>query len=170
MVSTVEPPTPTPVTLIDPSLLPSEALVEQLDGVPVGQHIVLVLREDRFTQALATYLATKPRAIYRDVDVGFSPAQVKVQGKIRVFGVWVSATVWGSLQAQDCRAEATITDLSVGGLLTPALVREEARKLIHGELEKALDDLFKNLPLCLESIEVLDGVAILEGTKQRLET
>jgi hypothetical protein len=169
VVSTVEPPTPTPVTLIDPSLLPSEALVEQLDDIPVGQHVVLVLHEDHFAQALATYLATKPRAIYRDVDVQFSPAQVKVRGGIRVFGVWVSATVWGNLQAQDCRAKVMITDLSVGGLLTPALVRQEARKLIHSELEKALDDLFKTLPVCLESIEVLDGVAIVEGPRQQLE-
>ena len=157
------------MTLVDPILLPSDGLAEQLAGIPVGQHVVLVFHEDHFTQALATYVATKPRAIYRDVDVRFLPAQVEVQGRIRVFGVWVSATVWGNLQAQDCQAKVTMTDLSVGGSLTPALVRQEARKLIHGELEKALDGLFRTLPVCLESIEVLDGVAIVEGVKQQLE-
>jgi len=168
-VSTVEPPAPTPVTLIDPNLISNEALVEQLEGVPVGQRIVLVIHDDHFTEELATYLATKPQAIYRDIDVRFSPGQVEVQGRIRVFGVWMPATVWGNLQAQDCHAEATITDLSVGGSLTPAFVREQARKLICGELEKALDELFKTLPICLESIEVLEGVALAEGTKQQVE-
>jgi len=157
------------MTLVDPSLLPSDGLAEQLAGVPVGQHVVLVFHEDRFAQALAAHVAAEPRAIYRDVDVQFSPAQVEMRGRICVFGVWVSATVRGNLQAQDCQAKVTVTDLSVGGLLTPALMRQEARRLIHGELDKAVDGLFRTLPLCLESIEVLDGVAIVEGTKQQLE-
>jgi hypothetical protein len=157
------------VTLVDPILLPSDGLTEQLAGIPVGQHVLLVFHEDHFTQALATYVATEPRAIYRDVDVQFSAAQVEIRGRIRVFGVWVSATVRGNLQAQDCQAKVTVTDLSVGGSLTPALVRQEARKLIHSELEKALDGLFRTLPVCLESVEVLDGVAIVKGAKQQLE-
>jgi hypothetical protein len=157
------------VTLNNPSLLPSEALVEKLEGIPVGQHIVLVLHQDHFSEALADFLATEPRAIYRDPDVRFSEGQVEVQGEIRVLGVWVSAIVWGNLQAQDCHVKATITDLSVGSLLTPTLVREEARKRIHGELEKAVDALFETLPVCLERIELQDGVAIVEGTRRRLE-
>jgi len=163
--STVEPPTPTPVTLVDPSLL-STALVEQLEGIPVGQHVVLVLHEDHFTRELATFLTTQPQANYRIAAIRFSPGQIEAQGEIRVFGVWVSTTVWGSLDAQDCQAQATITDFSIGGLLTPVLVREEARKLIHGQLEEVMDNLFETLPVCLESVEVLDGVAILNGTKQ----
>jgi len=57
----------------------------------------------------------------------------------------------------------------VGSLLTPAIVRQEARRLIQSELDKALDDLFKTLPVCLERIEILDGIAIAEGTKQKIE-
>lgn len=157
------------MTLVDPNLISNEALVERLGGVPAGQRIVLVIHDDHFTEELATYLATKPQAIYRDIDVRFSAGQVEVQGRIRVLGVWMPATAWGNLLAQDCQVEATITDLSVGGSLTPAFVREQARKLIYGELEKALDELFKTLPICLESIEVLEGVAIAEGAKQQVE-
>ena len=162
-------PTPTPVTLVDPILTSSESLIGELDVVPVGQDVVLVIHDDHFTQELAAYLAAKPQAVYRDVDVRFSPGQVQVQGEIRVLGVWVRATVWGDLRAQDCHVRSPITDLSVGSLLTPAIVRQEARRLIQSELDKALDDLFKTLPVCLERIEILDGIAIAEGTKQKIE-
>ena len=154
------------MTLVDPSLASSELLIGELDAIPVRQDVVLVIHDDHLTQEMAVYLATKPQALYRDVDVRFSPGQIKVQGKIRVLGVWLPATVWGDLQAQDCHVQAPITDLSVGNLLTPALVRQKARRLVQSELDKALDDLFKTLPVCLERIEVLDGIAIAEGTKQ----
>lgn len=158
-------PSPTPVTLIDPSLTESESLTKQLEAMPVGQRIVVVLHDDHFTQELAAYLATNPQAIYRDVNVRFLPGQVEVQGQIRVLGVWIPATVWSDLQVEHCRIKAPITDFSVGGVLTPSFLRDEAGKLVQSELEKALDDLFKSLPVCLERIEVSEGVATAEGTK-----
>ncbi len=162
-------PTPTPVTLIDPALLSSEALPEQLKSMPVGGRVVLVLHDDHFTQELATYLAATPEAIFRDVEVRFWPTRVEMQGKIRALGVWVPATTWGNLHVQECHLKVEITDLAVGGALTPSFVREQASKLIHDEIEKILDDLFQNVPVCPESITVLDGSAIVEGTKRPAE-
>lgn len=154
------------MTLIDPSLTSTEFLVEQLDALPTGQRIVLILHDDHLTQELATCLATKPDAVYRNVEFRFSPGQIEVRGEIRVLGWRVPATVWGDLRVQDCHIEAPITGLSVGGALTPAFVGDEASKHIQSELERVLGGLFETLPLCLESIEVQDGVAIAEGARQ----
>ena len=159
-------PTPTPLTLVDPGLVSSASLAEELAAMPAGQRVVLHLTDDHLTRELAAYLSTQPQAIYRNAEVRFSPGQVELGGEIRVLGFWVPATVWGHLQAQDCRVQASITDLSVGGLFTPAFLREEAAKLIQGELDKALDVLFTALPLCLESVEVGDGAAVVEGIKR----
>ncbi|UCC64626.1 MAG: hypothetical protein JSV36_06150 [Anaerolineae bacterium] len=159
-------PTPTPVTLVDPSLASSTSLADELIAMPAGQRVVLHLYDDHLTRELAAYLATQPQAIYRNARVRFSPGQVELGGEIRVLGFWVPATVWGHLQAQDCRVQASITDLSAGGLFTPAFLREEAAKLIQGELDKALNVLFTALPLCLESVEIGDGAAIVQGIKR----
>lgn len=154
------------MTLVDPGLASSTSLAEELVAMPVGQRVILHLHDDHLTRELAAYLAAQPQAIYRNAKVRFSPGQVELGGEIRVLGFWVPATVWGHLQAQDCRVQASITDLSVGGLFTPAFLREEAAKLIQGELDNALDVLFTALPLCLESVEIGDGAAIVEGIKR----
>ena len=134
--------------------------------MPAGQRMILMLHDDHFARELTTHLTTKPEAIYRNVDVHFSRGQVEVYGEIRVLGWWVPATVWGNLRAQDCHIEALITDLSVGGALTPDFVCEEAGRLVQSELEKVLDGPFETLPICLESVQVLDGIAVVEGIKE----
>jgi hypothetical protein len=154
--------TPTPLVVADPSLTDRASLEQQFWAAQPGQRLVLRLHDDHLTRQAAAYLAAQPETTYRNVTVRFTPGLVELDGQVNVLGLWAPATVRGQVTVGDCRPAAEITSLAVGGLLTPRWARDYVADLIYDALDRYPDD----LPICLESVEVRQGEAIVTGIKR----
>ena len=155
-------PAVTLVVITDPSLTDRESLERQLQAAQQGQQLAVLVHDDHVSQEIAAYLATQPEAVYRNVTVRFTPGLVELEGEVEIAGLWVPATVRGQAGARDCQPEVTITELEVGGFLTPDWARDYVADLVYDVLDRYPDD----APVCLERIEVRQGEALLEGTKR----
>jgi len=154
--------TPTPLVVIDPSLTDRASLEQQFWTAQAGQQLVLRLHDDHLTRQVAAYLAGQPETTYRNVTVRFTPGVVELAGQVNVLGLWAPATVRAQVTVSDCRPAADITSLAVGGLLTPRWARDYVADLVYDALDRYPDD----LPICLESVEVRQGEAIVTGIKR----
>jgi len=155
-------PTPTPLVITDPSLTDRELLEQQFQEAQVGRRLVILVHDDHLEREIAAYLATQPEAPYRNVTVRFTPGVVELGGEVEVLGLWVPATIRGQVKVSDCRPEATITELEVGGLLTPRWIRDYVTDLVYDALDLYPDDLL----VCLESVQIKEREALVEGTKR----
>jgi hypothetical protein len=152
----------TSVVITDPSLTDRGALERQLQAAQQGQQLAVLVHDDHVSREIAAYLATQPEAVYRNVTVRFTPGLVELEGEVEIAGLWVPATVRGQAGARDCQPEVTITELEVGGFLTPGWARDYVANLVYDVLDRYPDD----APVCLERVEVRQGEALLEGTKR----
>lgn len=155
-------PIPTPLSITNPSLTDRALLERQFQEAAIGQQVVLLVHDDHLEREIAAYLATQLEVAYRNVTVRFTPELVELGGEVQVLGIWVPATVRGQVMVRDCLPEATITELEVGGFLTPRWARDYVANLIYDTLDRYPDDLL----VCLESISVREGEAVVEGTKR----
>jgi hypothetical protein len=152
----------TSVVITDPSLTDRGSLERQLQAAQQGQQLAVLVHDDHVSREIAAYLATQPEAVYRNVTVRFTPGLVELEGEVEIAGLWVPATVRGQAGARDCQPEVTITELEVGGFLTPDWARDYVASLVYDVLDRYPDD----APVCLERVEVRQGEALLEGTKR----
>ncbi len=155
-------PTPTPLVVTDPSLTNRELLEQQFRETQTGQRLTLRIHDDHLEREIAAYLATQPDAPYRKVTVRFTPGLVELGGQVKVLDFWVPATVRAQATVRECQPQATITGLTVGGLLTPRWARDYVASLIYDALDRYPDD----LAICLESIDVQEGEATVEGNRR----
>lgn len=153
---------PTPLVVVDPSLTDRAVLEQQFQQARVGQQLVLLVHDDHVERELAAFLNTQTNLDYRNVTVRFLPGLVELGGEVRAMGLWIPATVRGPVTARDCLPEATITELEVGGFLTPRWVSDFVADLVYRELDRYPSD----LPVCLEQIQVGEGEATISGYKR----
>jgi hypothetical protein len=154
--------TPTPLAVVDPSLTDRAALERQFREAQADQEMVLLVHDDHLEREIAAYLATQPEAGYRNVTVRFRPGLVELGGDVEAVGLWIPATVRGVVTVQSCVPEATITELEVGGFLTPRWVRDYVANLVYDALDRYPDD----LAVCLTAVTVGEGEATVEGVKR----
>lgn len=154
--------TPTPLIITDPSMTDRATLERQFQTAQVGQKLVLLVHDDHLEREIAAYLATQPETGYRNVTVRFMPGLVELGGEVQAMGLWIPATVCGTVTMQDCVPEATITELAVGGFLTPRWVRDYVADLVYDALDRYPHD----LAVCLTAVTVGEGEATVEGVKR----
>jgi len=152
----------TPLTVTDPSLTDRELLEQQFRAAQTGQELVLLIHDDHLEREIAAYLAAQQETGYRNVSVRFKPGLVELGGEVQVLSLWVPATVWGQVAVRDCKPEATITELEVGGFLTPKWAKDYIANLVYDALDRYPDD----PPVCLESVEIREGEALVKGSKR----
>jgi len=155
-------PTAAPLILTDPSLTDRALLEEQLYAAPSGQRLVLRISQEHLTREIAAYLSTQTDPVYRQVTVRFTPGLVTLEGEVKVAGLWIPATVEAQATVSDCRPEATITGLAVGGLFTPRWARDFVADLVYDALDRYPQDLL----ICLESIAIGEGETVIEATRR----
>ena len=150
------------VTITDPSLTDRESLERQFREAQIGQELILIVHDDHIEREIAAYLTTQSETPYRNVTVHFTPGLVELGGEVEVLGLWVPATVWGQLSVENCMPEAVITELEIGGFLTPKWAKDYVAGLVYGVLDRYPDD----LAVCLTAIEVREGEATVKGLKR----
>ncbi len=155
-------PTAAPLVITDPSLTDRALLEEQLYAAPSEQRLVLRIGQDHLTREIAAYLSTQTDPVYRQVTVRFTPGLITLEGEVKVAGLWIPATVEAQATVSDCRPEATITGLAVGGLFTPRWARDFVADLLYDALDRYPEDLL----ICLESIAIGKEEAVIEATRR----
>lgn len=113
---------------------------------PTGEGEVTVrLDEATLTQQLNARMAGKPigdtplgAATARDLQVRLRGGQMQATGTARVGGADVPIAVTGTVEAQDGRAVARVTDARVGGVPLPDGVRAQVEQSIQSQLDQAV--------------------------------
>ncbi len=162
------PPQPTAALSSSPLLLAEPAfdslmhLNAEMNRSAVGRAVQIRYGEAMLNQELTSLLASYPDLPYHDLHVQLNRDQVVIQGKITVMGFDVSAQVSGIVVARDCLPQAQVQAVSIVGVSTPGLVKQEVEKIILELLNWYPAD----YPLCLEQIVVEEGRVTIYGFRR----
>jgi hypothetical protein len=116
-------------------------------------------QEEALNRELAALWEDKPELPYRNVEIDLKRGQVIVTGNITLFGFEMDAKITGRVVAQDCLPHFEVTSVSVQGLLTPPLLKDQIGEKVH----EAMAWYPADYPLCLEQIVLEETRATVYG-------
>ncbi len=151
-----------PIVLAEPAFRELMAANSSLEQAGSGRQVRIHYLEETLNQEIAALLAANPGLPYGDVRVHLQPDRVVVSGRVVVLGLDLNAELLGTLLAENCEPRVDVQAVSVGGLLTPRFIKNQASALVF----KALDWYPPDAPLCLEQIVVEDGALTVYGYRR----
>lgn len=98
----------------------------------------------------------------RDLNVGLSPGELAMQGRILYQGIDTTATLTGNVQVKDGKLDFQAADVKVQGFSVGSL-KGKAEK----EITRALNQWSETMPGRLENVSVEDQKITIEGTTKR---
>ena len=127
-----------------------------------GERVEIRYKEAALNEQIAALLADTPNLPYHDVRVSLRPDSIAVSGNVTVLGLGVSAELLGMLVAEDCAPQMDVHAVSVGGVLTPRFIKNQASSIVL----RALDWYPPDAPLCLDRIELAEGSVTVYGYRR----
>ena len=149
-----------PLLLADPSLNELMGLDAEIRESATGRPVQIRYQETALNNELAVMLASDPDLPYQNVQADLERDSVTLTGDVSVMDISVSTVIKGRVLAQDCLPVVEISSVSVGGILTPAFVRNQVTEVV----EDAFAWYPADYPLCLEQIVLEDGRATIYGS------
>jgi hypothetical protein len=153
-------PPSSPMLLSDPTAQELMNLDAEVRASAAGRPIQIRYGEESLNQEIATLLATAPDVPYRNVWAELQSNRVVLTGDISIASLDLPTKVEGRVIAANCQPAIQLESVSIGGLLTPAFVKEEVVTLIQDALNWYPPD----YPLCLEQIVLEEGRATVYGS------
>ncbi len=95
----------------------------------------------------------------RDLRIGLEPAQLLLQGKAKVSGISGTATLSGSLTAQNGKLQFQTQDLKIGGISAPS----DWQKKVDKSLTERLNEALKNAPGRIDTVTIETDKMIVSG-------
>ena len=151
-----------PIILVDPEFSGLMQANSDLDSAPAGQRVQLRYEEGVLNQEIAALLAQSPDLPYRNVQVQLEPDRVVVTGEVTVLGIDLSAELLGRLGVENCAPRVDVQAVSVGGILTPRFIKNQAATIVLD----ALDWYPADSPVCLDGIVLEDGAVTVYGYRR----
>ncbi|MGD9046531.1 MAG: hypothetical protein PVF77_00630 [Anaerolineae bacterium] len=151
-----------PLLMANPELNSLTQLNAEMSRSAPERAVQIRYQEDALNRELATLWQNRPELPYRNVQIDLKRDQVIVTGIVKLFGFEVNARITGKAVAQDCRPHFEITSVSVEGLVTPPLLKDQIGELI-GE---AMHWYPADYPLCLEQIVLEETRATVYGYRR----
>jgi hypothetical protein len=152
----------TPLLLSDLDFNSMMHINAEMDRSAVGRAVQIRFSEETLNDEVETLLQNHPELPYRNVHVDLRRDHVLVTGDVTVLGFDVNSDVMGTVIARDCIPQMQIQSISLGGVLTPGLVKEK----IKGLLAEAMNWYPADYPLCLEQIVLEEDRATVYGRRR----
>jgi hypothetical protein len=133
-----------------------------LERAAPGKRVEIHYDEATLNQEIAALLAETSGLPYHDVRVSLRSDRIALSGGVTVLGFGVSAELLGMLVPEDCAPRMEVHAVSVGGVLTPRFVKNQASALVLRALEWYPPD----APLCLDRIDLGEGSVTVYGYRR----
>jgi hypothetical protein len=127
-----------------------------------GRPVQIRYREAALNREIAAVLAGYPELPYRNVQADLQRDQLTLTGVVTVMGLEMPTEVQGSVVARNCLPEVVIESVSIGGVLTPRIVKDQVRSIVQESLGWYPPD----YPLCLEQIVLEEDRATIYGSRR----
>jgi hypothetical protein len=155
-------PAPSPLVLSDPGFTGLMQAGSAVELAARGQQVEIYYDEATLNQEIADLIAESGDLPYTNVRLSLNHDRVLVTGVITVLGLRVNAELLGVPVIEDCGLEMDVQALSIGGLLTPRFIKNQASTVAL----QALDWYPSNSPVCLEAIALDDGSLTVYGYRR----
>lgn len=137
-------------------------LDQEMNRSAVGRAVQIRYDEAALNSEIHTLLENNPQLPYDNVHVDLARERVSVTGDVTMLGFTLSTKVAGSVVAVDCLPHMEIESISVSGILTPGIVKDQIKAM----LGEALKWYPADYPLCLEEIVLEEGRATVYGHRR----
>ena len=128
----------------------------------VGRPVQLRYGEPALNREVAALLTQAPDLPYENIHVDLKRDQVVVTGDVLVLGFEVETEVLGTVVVENCIPKVEVESIAIAGLLTPAFVKDEIKKL----LEESMSWYPTDYALCLEQIILEESRATVYGSRR----
>jgi len=155
-------PASSPLLLADPDTANLSSMDAELRQSAAGRPVQIRYREEALNREIKSLLLSYPDLPYRNVSVDLQRGRLTVYGDATIMGLEMATTVEGTVVAQGCQPQIEIESVSVGGILTPAFVKEEVARLVQDSMNWYPAD----YPLCLEQIVLEEERVAIYGTRR----
>jgi hypothetical protein len=151
-----------PLLLADPGFKDLTEMNTEMRQSAVGRAVQIRFQEAALNQAISALIEGNDQVPYRDVHVELKRGQVAVSGTATVLGFPVNTKIVGTLEAVNCVPQVEVQSISVEGILTPTVVKDQ----IEAMFLEALTWYPADYPLCLQQIVVEEGRATVYATRR----
>jgi hypothetical protein len=151
-----------PLVLSDPGFNILAQVDAEMAHSTIGRTVQIRYGEAALNREIAILVAQSSDLGFRDVQVNLDRDRAIVTGDVTVLGFDVGAEVQGVVIVENCLPRVELQTVSVGGFLTPGVVKDEVTQLVLG----ALDWYPPDSALCLERIVMEDGAVTVYGYRR----
>lgn len=151
-----------PLVLSDPEFDSLGQVDAEMANSTIGRQVQIRYGEAALNREIAILVAQSSDLDFRDVQVNLDRDRAVVTGNVTVLGFDVGAEVQGVVIVENCLPRVELQTVSIGGFLTPGVVKDEVTQLVLG----ALDWYPPDSALCLERIVLEDGVVTVYGYRR----
>lgn len=151
-----------PLLMANPELESLTQLNAEMSRSAPERAVQIRYQEDTLNREFAALWENRPELPYRNVQIDLKKDQVIVTGIVSLFGFEVDARITGKAMAQDCLPHFEITSVSVEGLVTPPLLKDQIAEMIGEAMRWYPAD----YPLCLEQIVLEETRATVYGYRR----
>lgn len=164
------PPTPepeatlvrSPLLISDPELSSLTMLNAEMSRSAPERAVQIRYHEDALNREFAALWENRPKLPYRNVQIDLKRDQVIVTGIVSLFRFEVDARITGKAVAHDCLPQLEITSVSVEGVVTPPLLKDQIGEMVREAMRWYPAD----YPLCLEQIVLEETRATVYGYRR----
>jgi hypothetical protein len=151
-----------PLLMANPELKSLTRLNAEMSRSAAERAVQIRYQEDALNREFAALWENKPELPYRNVQIDLKRGQAIVTGKVTLAGLEVDARITGNAVAQDCLPHFEITSVSIEGLMTLPLFRDQIGEMIREAMRWYPAD----YPLCLEQIVLEETRATVYGYRR----
>jgi hypothetical protein len=127
-----------------------------------GRPVQIRYREAALNREIAALLVSYPQLPYRNVQADLQRDELTLTGDVTALGLEMPTEVKGSVVAHNCLPEVVVESVSIAGVLTPRVVKDQVRRIIQESLSWYPPD----YPLCLEQIVLEEDRATIYGSRR----
>lgn len=150
------------LVLSDPGFSGLMQAGSSMELAPRGQRVEIHYEEAALNEEIAALLAGAGDLPYRNVRISLHSDRILVTGEVTVLGLHMNAELLGTLIAEECALRMDIQGLSVGGVLTPRFMKNQASTIAV----QALDWYPADSPVCLDEVVLGNGAVTVYGYRR----
>ena len=157
-------------------LTPQEKAKRRVDVQKLNEQIDKVVREAKSGEKKTFHIEASEEQLntllqdrldaskfpVRDLNVGLSPGELALQGRVNYKGIDATATLSGDISVRDGQLDFQAGELKVQGFSVGSL-KKKAQK----EVTRALNSWSEKLPGKIETVTIEDQKITIEGTTKR---